>query len=137
MLLDSSALVKLVVEEPESEALRRALGSLRLVASEIVVAEVRRAAIRRDASFAASADLVLAKLDLRALTRALLRRAGELAPATLRTLDAIHLATALELRDDLDGTVVYDLRLAQAMASAGLAVLAPGVPGPWPPREPE
>ena len=52
--------------------------------------------------------------------------AGRLDPTTLRSLDALHLAAALDLGDDLDGLVTYDDRLAEAAALNGVPVTTPG-----------
>jgi len=69
---------------------------------------------------------VLEGVALVPLDDAILRGAGDLSPAGLRTLDAIHLATALSLAEDVTTLVTYDERLAEAAAAAGIAVTAPG-----------
>jgi len=70
---------------------------------------------------------VIARLTLLALSDEIRRIAGRLEPAQLRTLDAIHLATALRVRDELDGFVCYDDRLIGAARSGGFAVFTPGL----------
>ncbi|MGH6689461.1 MAG: type II toxin-antitoxin system VapC family toxin [Gammaproteobacteria bacterium] len=126
--LDSSALVKLVVLEPESAALREFLRSHTLrMASALAEVEVPRALWR--AGFGAAerrrATEVLARIPLVEVDRRILRDAAALAPASLRSLDAIHLATALSLGQDLAGMVTYDQRLSEAAAGAEVAVWAP------------
>lgn len=124
--LDSSAVTKLVVAEAESAALNQRLTGQVLVGSSLLVTEVSRA-VRRVLS--RSADHVLAEvlslIDLITLDRSLLRIAADLEPAGLRTLDAIHLASALALGDRLDVFIAYDDRLLEAARLAGVAVERP------------
>ena len=120
--LDSSALVKLVRPEPETEALRRFLEMRRpLVISELAETEVRRAARRIGVDPAEA----LAFCEVVVLRSADLERAAELGPPVLRTLDAIHLAAGLALADDLGVFVAYDERLLAAAAANGLATASP------------
>lgn len=126
--LDSSALVKLVVREPESTALVEFLqGHSERVSSALALSEVPRA-LRR-AGFGTSerrrARQVLSRVALVDVDRRTLAAAAALDPPTLRTLDAIHLATALTLREDLTTLVTYDRRLAAAAERAHVDVLAP------------
>ena len=126
--LDSSALVKLVVTEPESSALAAFLkGRSERVSSAMALTEVPRA-LRR-AGFGASerrrAREVMARVALVELDRRILAAAAALDPAALRTLDAIHLATALAVREDLAAIVTYDRRLAAAAERAHLEVNVP------------
>jgi uncharacterized protein len=126
--LDSSALVKLVVREPESAALVKFLRAHPdRVSSALVLAEVPRA-LRR-ARFGATAHRrareVLTRIALVDLDRRALTGAAAIDPPTVRTLDAIHLATALTLREDLAGLVTYDRCLADAAARADLQVQTP------------
>lgn len=122
---DSSALVKLVAQEPESDALREFVEEIteRVVSSATAVVELRRAARRYEAEDRAIE--VVEKLAKVQVGSAILESAAELEPLALSSLDAIHLASALSIRTELDGFVVYDTRLAQAAESAGLRVLAP------------
>lgn len=128
LYVDASALVKLVVTEPESEALLAALsGREDLVTSAVAMVEVVRAA-RRVATSQALIDRardVTRAVHLLAVDRQVLDRAAELEPVTLRALDTIHLASAQSLEEDLEAMVVYDRRLADAAKSFGLRVLAP------------
>ncbi len=126
--LDSSALVKLVFAESESPALRAFLGEQRSrVSSALARTEVGRVVNRlgRSEDAKARAGDVLDRTALIALDNGILLRAGEVGPAQLRTLDAVHLATALSLGDDLGGIVTYDRRLADAAHRAGLTVWSP------------
>jgi uncharacterized protein len=123
VFLDSSALVKLVRPEPETEALRRFLTEPRrpLLISELAVTEVTRAARR----VGVDPTDALAECDVVLLRSEDLVRASELEPPALRTLDAIHLATALALGDVLDAFVAYDEQLLAAAARHGLPTAAP------------
>ena len=126
--LDSSALVKLVLDEPESAALETWLSSrapLSVTASDLVRVEVVRAVARADSAGVPRARTLLAGVDLVPVSRDLLDVAADLGPPSLRSLDALHLATALSLGSALDAFVVYDERLAQAATQAGLPVVAP------------
>lgn len=123
--LDASAIVKLVLHEPESPALIDFLdGQTSVEASELAITEVGRAVQRVDPD-AGDLDVVDA-LVLHRVTADVLRRAVRLTPPALRTLDAIHLATAL-LHGDGDGCLVtYDVRMAAAAQAHGLRVVQPG-----------
>jgi uncharacterized protein len=124
--LDSSAFVKLVLAEPETPALLAALeGVERLVASEILEIEVLRAT-RRGGGNTAAARNQLAAVRLLPLSSEMRKRASELGPPSVRSLDAIHLAAALSLSDRLDGLYTYDERMSLAAREAGLDVQAPG-----------
>ena len=125
--LDASALVKLIVAEPESGALRRYLGECpRIISSRIAEVELRCAVARQDEIDAGDrVSSLIATVELLELDGEVARRAGELTPATLRSLDAIHLASALVIAPEVDAVVAYDTRLAAAARAAGLAVVAP------------
>lgn len=129
--IDSSALTKLVVPEYETESLRRyfrTTESGQAATSELTVVELRRAALRRGVE--ALADVIeqtLSRVDTASLTQGTLQRAAALRPPALRTLDALHVATALELR--ITTVVTYDQRMAQACRANGLKAVSPGVRG--------
>lgn len=125
--LDSSALMKLVFEEHETDALEAFLRDrpLRLSNSLARVEVMRAVRTVGDKLVARHADDVLRAVELIAPDAGLLADAARLDPLTLRTLDAVHLATAVALMDDIDGMVVYDRRLAAAARDAGLEVFAP------------
>ena len=124
--IDSSALVKLVVPEPESDALRAELaGWDRHVSSALARVEVVRACARVDEKAGRIAEQVVGALDLIALDERVLEEAALLRPVELRSLDSIHLASALLLGDALGVALVYDERLLEAMQATGLPVAAP------------
>jgi uncharacterized protein len=123
--LDTSALTKLVVQEPETPALIAALRGQALLASELVRTELRRAVIRTAPEQLEATDALLGRLLLVRLDAALLDAAGRLCPPALRTLDAIHLQSALLVGDELDALITYDVRHSQAARDAGLSVRAP------------
>jgi uncharacterized protein len=127
LYLDSSAIVKLVVAEPESPALMAFLERWPLrISSAVARVEVLRAVKRARAGTAVRrrAARVLARLALVNIDEPVLAAAVRLGPADLRTLDALHLATARSL-EDLAGLVTYDKRLARAAVRARLKVWAP------------
>jgi predicted nucleic acid-binding protein len=127
LYIDASAAMKLVVEEPESWALADALAGDQLISSEICRVELARA-IRR-LGLGQGAELlvrgVVERIELLRLDDQILDRASEVGPTDLRTLDAIHLASALAIGRELDAVVTYDRRLAAAAEGAGFAVLTP------------
>ncbi len=127
LYLDSSALVKLVVVEAESASLGSYLRAFsgRRASSALARVEVPRA-VRAEGNWAViSARTLLGKFDLLAMPPDLLDEAADLAPAGLRSLDAIHLASALRLGPRLTALVGYDRRLTEAATALGLPVAAP------------
>ena len=113
--LDSSALVKLVIEEPESRPLRELLaGDPDQVASAIVEVEVVRAVRRVAPDLTNRAGEVVAQVSVIEVTEAIRARAALLEPATVPSLDALHLATAIEVGDALYAVITYDARMAEA-----------------------
>lgn len=129
--LDSSAIVKLVIDEPESAPLRRHLRRRGpLASSALARTEVLRALLDEgDAGLALGRD-VLRRLNLVRVNDRILNAAGSLLPSELRSLDAIHLATALQLGDDVRQIITYDERMAAAAAALGLRASSPGCLGP-------
>jgi predicted nucleic acid-binding protein len=96
------------------------------VTSELAETELRRVALRAGGESAIPlAERLLAKVTTIPITVTILRRAGALTPSDLRSLDAIHLATALSLDEVVAEFACYDMRLADAAANFGLAVVAP------------
>lgn len=131
--LDSSALLKLVLPERESEPLRAALAAWPdWVTSRIAGVECHRAVRRlgRPSSLVARVRHVLASCTLLHVDEATLRLAEEIGEPHLRSLDAIHLAAALSMGDHPGAFVTYDDRLAVAARSFELVVIAPSVPSP-------
>jgi predicted nucleic acid-binding protein len=130
---DASALVKLVRDEPESDALRAFLADADIVSSELVLTEVPRAirrAAARDPRLALDvlmdrAGDALDGVALLPLDRALLLAAGAFAEPALRAWDAIHVAAAVDLAP-VDGFVTYDERQAAAVRLACLRTMSPG-----------
>ncbi len=126
LYLDSSAIVKLAVRERETDALVGLIADEpEVVSSALAWAEVVRAILRTGRS-ASHAERVVASIPLVPIDDAILRSAAELPPPTLRALDAIHLATASTLKEDLTALVTYDARLAEAAKGMGLPTLRPG-----------
>jgi uncharacterized protein len=125
--VDTSALVKLVVAESETAALRIWLedSNRELVACDLARTELMRAVRKVLPDRALQARAVLDAVTLLQVTPAVFEDAGRLDPSGLRSLDAIHLAAALDLGDDLDGLVTYDDRLAEAAVSNGVSVVTP------------
>jgi len=124
--IDSSALVKLAIPEPESDALRVELTRWeRHVSSALARVEVVRACARVDKKAQRIAEQIVSALDLIAVDDRVLEEAALLGPAELRSLDSIHLASALLLGEALGVAIVYDDRLSEAMQAAGITATAP------------
>ena len=123
--LDSSALVKLVIDEAESGALRSFLRAGPITSSVIARVEVPRAVRRRGQDYERLIPAVLSRMALIDMAVAIIARAARLDPPVLRTLDAIHLASAMELGDDLEAIVTYDARMLAAAELMRLPVAAP------------
>jgi predicted nucleic acid-binding protein len=124
--LDSSALVKLAVREPESAGLRRYLARRRsLLSSALARTEVMRALMPLGPSALRRGQDVLERVDLLRISDRVLDAAGRLMPPELRSLDAIHLSSAEQLGTDLAAFVTYDERLASAARARGLRVVRP------------
>jgi uncharacterized protein len=123
---DTSALAKLVVREAETGALRRWLSEQGdfLVTNQIGVVELQRLAARVGPDASRGAAQLLARIDQLALTATAVSRAAALPPPEMRTLDALHVASAAEL-DELSVLLTYDQRLADAAARHGLSVASP------------
>jgi predicted nucleic acid-binding protein len=119
--------VKLVVAEPETPALRRYLrrGRRSLVTSGLARTEVVRAARPSGELAVRSAERVLSGLQVVRLNDRVLRAAGVVGGTSLRTLDAIHLATAVELGPSVSRLCTYDRRMAEAAEELGFTVVAP------------
>lgn len=127
MYLDTSAYVKLPLQESEQEALLVALGEWDgCVSSALLGVEAIRACGRYGEEYAAEARFFLEGVALLPLDHAVLDEAASIYPAELRSLDALHLATALSVKDEIGLFVTYDERLGTAAADHGLAVAQPG-----------
>jgi predicted nucleic acid-binding protein len=124
--LDASAIVKLIVDEPDSAALVAFLDSdARHVTSRIATVEVMRAATRHGGVDAGRVLAVLDALDMIELDEDVATRAGAIAPTDLRALDAIHLASAIGIRRELTSFIAYDERLVEAAQAHALPVESP------------
>jgi uncharacterized protein len=124
--VDSSAIVKLAVREAESDALRRYLHRRRpLMSSALARAEVLRSLLPGGEAALAAGRRVLDRVDLARVNDRVLNLAATLFPRELRTLDAIHLATAARLGADLGEIVTYDGRMAASARAMGFKVSSP------------
>lgn len=126
--LDTSALVKLVVAEDESQALRHFLGTHAddsLFSAALARTELIRAVAPNGHAAIADAKDLLNGLDTVTLTRQLLDDAGTLLPLRLRSLDAIHLAAAQRAGDSLRAVITYDTRMLAAAADLGISAASP------------
>jgi uncharacterized protein len=128
--LDSSAIVKLVQREPETAPLRRWLRRTsddRLFTSAIARVEVVRSVLAGGGEAVAHARRQLAQLDQVSVDRGVLDDAASLAPElALRSLDAIHVASARAAGSDLRVVVTYDRRMAEACAALRMPIESPG-----------
>lgn len=126
--IDTSALVKLLFEEPESLALSEWLTSrddVAKVSSNLSTVELLRTCQRIDDGALDDARRLLGGIDLLPLDHVVVEQAASISPRELRSLDAIHLASAVSLRAELSDFVAYDLRLCSAATAAGLQVVSP------------
>ena len=124
--LDSSAIIKLAAEEPESAALRHFLRRRhRLASSALSQTEVARALMDDGPVAVRRGWEVLQTVNLIRVNDSVLVLAGELLPAELRSLDAIHLATAQLLGRDFGRVVTYDERMQEAARVLGMRVVSP------------
>ena len=127
--LDTSAVVKLARVELESPALRTWLAASheRVASSMLLLTEVTRALVRSEPSALPGVSAVLTTITLIPITQDILRAAGGYPDPALRSLDAIHLATAQSLADEgiLSFVVTYDQRLLVAANASGLLTACP------------
>jgi uncharacterized protein len=124
--VDSSALVKTIIQEPESDALIEWLRDKNdLAACDLVRVEAVRAVRLSDPAAIARARSAVATLTLIRVDDAVYEMAADLEPPILRSLDAIHLSAALSLGPDLAGVVTYDERMSEGARALGLTVAAP------------
>ncbi|MGI8904020.1 MAG: type II toxin-antitoxin system VapC family toxin [Solirubrobacteraceae bacterium] len=124
--VDSSAIVKLAVSEPESTALRRYLSRRKpLITSALARTEVARALLPLGPDAVRRGDEALRRMQLLRVNDRVLAEAGRLQPTALRSLDAIHLASARQLGPTLQRVVTYDTRMADAARLIGWSVSSP------------
>jgi len=126
LYLDTSALVKLVITEKESDELRAFVGDREIVSSQIARTELIRAVGRWDEAFLGAAEDLVDELVLLKVDRVLTISAAWIRPWEVRSLDALHVASAQALADGLDALVTYDRRMIGAATRAGLPVASPG-----------
>jgi uncharacterized protein len=128
--LDTSAAIKLVIEEDESEALEhwlRAQQDISLVTSDLTRIELIRSVARRNSLAVPQAVNLLGSFDMLRVDEQVIIAAQSLPDPLLRTLDAIHLASALRIRASLTTILAYDKRLLAAATAYGLQTQSPGV----------
>jgi uncharacterized protein len=124
--LDTSAFMKLITPEAESSALRFYLQTRALrVSSGLLRTEALRAAMRVSQEHVAKVRRQLRRVALIDVSRELMEHAGTLTPQDLRSRDAIHVAAALSLGDDLGELVTYDARMTLAAQAQGVTVVSP------------
>lgn len=124
--LDTSALGRVLLGEPDSPLVLAALRDFEQhVASRLLRVELRRLALRHE--LLDHADQLLSAVALMPMSAELLEAAETIPPSSVATLDAIHLATALELRDAgiVESVLTYDSQLAEGARHHGLGVLTP------------
>jgi len=125
--VDTSAFVKLIIDEPESVAMRAWWHGHHpsVFSSELLRTETLHATRRISPEAEAAGRVVLDTIDLLSFDLDAYEEAGTLEPVELRTLDALHLVAALAAGDDLDGVVTYDDPMAKACRARGIATAAP------------
>ena len=124
--LDASAIVKIIAPERQSDALIAWLLARRPLATSVIArVEVARALLRMRLGPAAREHALISAIDEIPLSLAVVERAATLMPAEVRSLDAIHLASAIEVGSDLEAFVTYDRRMADAARGLGLPVVSP------------
>jgi predicted nucleic acid-binding protein len=124
--IDTSALGRVLLAEPDKPAIERALDDYdKIVSSHLLQVELRRLAFRKNLLDATSE--LLADVALISMNEAILTASETLAPSAVGTLDAIHLATAVRLSNDgeLDALMTYDKQLAEGAREHGITVLSP------------
>jgi predicted nucleic acid-binding protein len=124
--LDTSVLGRVLLDEPDTPAIRRELSRFeRHISSRLLGVELRRLALREDMSEYVD-ELIFGKV-LIPLDEEVLVAAETIAPPAVRTLDAIHLATAVRLADagELDALMTYDKQLAVGARRHNITVLSP------------
>lgn len=127
--IDTSALIKLVkddeLEGPALSAFLSEAGVPRLVSSKLIAVEARRGVLRTRPAALPRIDVLLSDIQQLAVSDAVVESASRLPDPRLRSLDAIHLATALLIREDVDILLSYDDRLTAAAATHGIRTASP------------
>jgi predicted nucleic acid-binding protein len=124
--LDSSAILKYVFAEPERPAMVKALTS-QAISSELARLEVKRAVYRINPKDIALANEELSRVNFVSISNQVLTVAESFTGSvTLATLDAIHVATAISLGNQIDGIITYDKQMVTNAGLMGIKVLSPG-----------
>lgn len=128
--LDTTAMVKLVRQEAGSDGVRSLLETTDAVpvSSQIAEIELMRAVRRHSPELSDPARSLLDEIVLLPLTAEMRVRAQFIKPVSVRSLDSVHMATALEISSHLAHFATYDQRMAEASAAAGLPVVSPSDP---------
>lgn len=127
LYMDTSALVKLLIAESESTELHKFVGHRGMVSSQVTHTELVRAVKRIDPDRVEDAEDLLSDMSFFVVDRMLTIRAGQVKPPAVRSLDAIHIASAVAMQGDLETLVTYDKRMIEAAEAAGLPVASPGM----------
>lgn len=130
LYLDTSAFLKLIVREEFSRETRQRLQSATAWSSTLLDVEAHRAALRLGLAGDVVAE-ALRHVTLVTIEDSTIQSARTVGTDALRSLDAIHLATAVEMGDDLEAVVTFDRRLAAAAAEVGMSILSPGRSPEW------
>ena len=125
--IDTSAALKLVVREKESIALMDWLlkSNRNIVSCDLLRTELIRASRRVHPRWEEKSRAVIESIGLIKLTPSICERAGKLDPPALRSLDAIHIASALQLENELEGLVTYDQQMVDAARNININILMP------------
>ncbi|OLT10729.1 hypothetical protein BJF78_05390 [Pseudonocardia sp. CNS-139] len=123
---DTSALLKLVRKEPGSDELVTYIGDRTdFLSSKLLVVESRRGVLREDVGMLPRVDLFLSRIDTISISDAIIESASRLTDRHLRSLDAIHIATALVVREEIEVLLSYDKRLLAVAEAHGIPTAAP------------
>lgn len=128
--IDTSAFLKVLVQEAHSKDVRRVIAKADLWSSTILGVEAHRAGLRLGVGPDAIEE-ILSKVTLIVPSETTFMAARSVGPAAVRTLDALHLAAAMELESDLDSLMTFDRRLASAGADVGISIATPGLTRNW------
>ena len=125
LYVDTSAIGRVLLEEPDAADIAATLAQYDLWASELITVELRRLAARE--SLVNQAELLLADVNLVELNAPSLKRASSIPPMTVRTLDAIHLDAAVVLHNQgtIDAVLTFDKQLTEGCTHHGIQVLQP------------
>lgn len=129
--LDTSAAVKIIIEEEETKALRNFIATKKatFISAEIIDVELIRTLMRNSPGSVGKALIFLDRIAKIEINSELVRSAVNLPPdLPLRALDALHVAACHRLRRTIEGLVTYDLEMAEAAEAMGITVLSPGAP---------